>query len=65
MHFSFHFTHFMFFSSFTKNQGDQAGLWGSRWSFTYILFFAFDFFLSLFFNILPPLHFHPLRDGSR
>lgn len=41
MHFSFHFTHLMSFSSFTKNQGDQAGMGGAGCSFTYILFFVF------------------------
>lgn len=59
MHFSFHFTHLMSFSSLIKNQGDQAGMGGAGHSFTYILFFAlFFFFLCflIFFLLFTSIH---------
>ena len=49
MHFSFHFTYLASLSSFTKNQGDQAGMGvgeqGGPSPTSYSLFVFFSFFV--------------------
>ena len=66
MHFSFYFTYLESLSSFTKNQGDQAGMGvGEQGGPSPTSYSLFVFFFSLFFNLLPPLHFQEMEVGRR